>query len=90
MPNKSATLNRFPHFGLFADRAARRIGYAEDDARLIGFSTALLYAIFKAKAQAKREASEKKKEPAKEIEAKTKTLQSEKLGGVGSPTSPDC
>jgi hypothetical protein len=74
MPVKPTTLNRFPLFGLFADRAARRIGYAEDDARLLGYSTALLYAIFKAKANAKKELAEKK-EPPKEIEVKTKTLQ---------------
>lgn len=75
MPNKSPTLNRFPLFGLFAHQAARRMGYDEDDARLLGYSTALLYAIFKAKAQAKKEAAEKKKALPKEIEAKTKTLQ---------------
>jgi hypothetical protein len=75
MPEKPTTLNRFPLFGLFAHRAARRIGYAEDDARLLGYSTALLYAIFKAKAQAKKEPTEKKKELPKEIKAKTKALQ---------------
>ena len=55
---KSPTLNRFPLFGLFAHEAAKKMGYAEDDARLLGFSTALLYAIFKAKAQAKKEKAE--------------------------------
>jgi hypothetical protein len=29
------TLNRFSLFGLFASRAARHLGYAEDDARLL-------------------------------------------------------
>jgi hypothetical protein len=72
---KPPTLNRFPLFGLFAHQAARRIGYSEDDARLLGFSTALLYAIFKVKAQAKKEPTEKKKELPKEIQAKTSTLQ---------------
>ena len=73
---KSPTLNRFPLFGLFAHEAAKKMGYAEDDARLLGFSTALLYAIFKAKAQAKKEKAEsKKKELPTEIAAKTKTLQ---------------
>jgi len=71
---KPTTLNRFPLFGLFAHQAAKKMGYAEDDARLLGYSTALLYAIFKAKFQAKKEAVEKKELPA-EIEAKTKTLQ---------------
>ena len=73
---KPTTLNRFPLFGLFAHEAARRMGYAEDDARLLGYSTALLYAIFKAKAQAKKEKTESaKKELPKEIAAKTKPLQ---------------
>lgn len=76
---KSPTLNRFPLFGLFAHQAARQMGYPEDDARLLGYSTALLYAIFKAKAQKKREKTEeeptKKKELPKEIVAKTKPLQ---------------
>ncbi len=75
MPNKPPTLNRFPLFGLFAHQAARHMGFDEDDARLLGYSTALLYAIFKAKAQAKKLTAEKKKELPKEIEAKTKTLQ---------------
>ncbi len=76
MPDKKPTLNRFPLFGLFAYRAAKKTGYPEEDARLLGFSTALLYAIFKAKSQAKKEKPEKeKKELPKEIEAKTKTLQ---------------
>ena len=74
MPQRT-TLNRFPLFGLFAHQAARRTGYAEDDARLLGYSTALLYAIFKVKAQAKKETAEKKKELPKEIAAKTKPLQ---------------
>ncbi len=75
MPDKRSTLNRFPLLGLFAYRAARRIGYSEDDARLLGYSTALLYAIFKAKAQAKKEPPEKKKELPEEIrKAKTETI----------------
>jgi hypothetical protein len=73
---KPTTLNRFPLFGLFAHEAAKRMGYPEDDARLLGYSTALLYAIFKAKAQVKKtEAEPKKKELPTEIAAKTKTLQ---------------
>jgi hypothetical protein len=77
---KSPTLNRFPLFGLFAHQAAKHMGYPEDDARLLGYSTALLYAIFKAKSQSKKEKGEKdetelKKELTKEIEDKTKTLQ---------------
>jgi hypothetical protein len=74
---KSPTLNRFPLFGLFAHQAARRLGYPEDDARLLGYSTALLYAIFKAKAQAKKAEKEpaKKKELPEEIAAKSRPLQ---------------
>ncbi len=42
-----ATLNRFPLWGLFASRAALRIGYSDSEARLLGYSTALLYAILR-------------------------------------------
>ncbi len=75
MPEKKPTLNRFPLFGLFAFRAAKKLGYPEADARLLGYSTALLYAIYKAKAQAKKEKPEKEAKPPKKMEAKTKTLQ---------------
>ena len=78
MADKKITLNRFPLFGLFAYRAARHMGYPENDARLLGYSTALLYAIFKAKATASKEKGEKeeaKKKLPREIEAETKTLQ---------------
>ena len=53
------------------------LGYSEDDSRLLGYSTALLYAIFKAKAQARKSEKEpaKKKELPKEIAAKAKSLQ---------------
>jgi len=76
MPEKKLTLNRFPLFGLFAYRAATKAGYPDEDARLLGFSTALLYAIFKATSQAKKEKTEKeKKELPTEIEVKTKTVE---------------
>lgn len=42
-----ASLNRFPVFGLFAARAALKLGYADDEAKMLGYGTALLYAIFK-------------------------------------------
>ena len=74
---KTPTLNRFPLFSLFAHQAARHMGYSEDDARLLGYSTALLYAIYKAKAQARKETAEKeptKKGLPQDIEAKAKTL----------------
>ena len=73
MPDKKPTLNRFPLFGLFAYRAARKLGYPEDDARLLGYSTALLYAIYKAKAQAKKEKPEKKEKKLPEEVKKAKT-----------------
>jgi len=51
---KPPTLNRFPLFGLFAYRAALRIGHPEPAARLLGYSTALLYAIFKTRGQGRQ------------------------------------
>ena len=76
MPDKT-TLNRFPLFGLFAYRAARRMKYPEETARLLGYSTAVLYAIFKAKSQKKGEGAEKEpKKMPKELEtAKTGTIE---------------
>jgi hypothetical protein len=76
MPNKT-TLNRFPLFGLFAYRAALRMKYPEETARLLGYSTAVLYAIFKAKAQKQRKSTEKEpKKMPKEVEtAKTGTIE---------------
>jgi hypothetical protein len=58
MPDKPATLNRFPLFGLFAYRAALKMKYPEEIAKLFGYSTAVLYAIFKAKAQKQSESVE--------------------------------
>lgn len=78
MPEKKLTLNRFPLFGLFAYRAAKKLDYPEEDSRLLGYSTALLYAIYKAKAQAKREKPEKeaKKELPEQVQkAKTATVE---------------
>jgi hypothetical protein len=39
------TLNRFPLLGLWAEEAARRIGYARDEAESLGHAYAVLYAI---------------------------------------------
>ena len=72
---KTTILNRFPLFGLFANRAARKMGYSDEEARLLGYSTALLYAIFKAKAQKKDRGPKAKKEPPKEV----KTLETETM-----------
>jgi hypothetical protein len=41
------SLNRFPIFGLFAQRVAVKLGYKENEAKLLGHGTALLYSIFK-------------------------------------------
>jgi hypothetical protein len=70
------TLNRFPLFGLFAYRAANHMGYPEEDGKLLGYSTAVLYAIFKAKLLTKKGKAEKeKKELPEEIrKAKTDTI----------------
>ena len=67
------SLNRFPLFGLFAYRAARRMGYGEEEGRLLGYSTALLYAIFKVKGRGKKEGPPKEAERAPE-EAKADTV----------------
>ncbi len=73
---KSPTLNRFPLFGLFAQRAARRMGYTDEEARLLGYSTALLFAIYKAKGQKKDRGEKPKKEIPKEVKAlKTETIE---------------
>ena len=71
------TLNRFPLFGLFAYRAALKMKYPDETARLLGYSTAVLYAIFKAKAQKQKEGTEKEaKKMPKEVEtAKTGTIE---------------
>jgi hypothetical protein len=39
------TLNRFPILGLWAEEAARRIGYSKDEAESLGHAYAVLYAI---------------------------------------------
>lgn len=74
MPETKSTLNRFPLFGLFAYRAARNMGYAEEEARLLGYSTAVLYAIFKAKSKSKEKKPEKEnKKELPEVVKKAKT-----------------
>jgi hypothetical protein len=39
------TLNRFPLLGLWAEEAARRVGYTKDEAEAFGHAYAVLYAI---------------------------------------------
>jgi hypothetical protein len=73
------SLNRFPLFGLFSHRAARRMGYSEEEARLLGYSTALLYAIFKAKGAMERKGVVK--ETAKAPEAKEARADTLRFGG---------
>jgi hypothetical protein len=72
------TLNRFPLFGLFSARAAKRMGYSDRASRLLGYSTALLYAIFKAKAHKQKESADtqaKKKMPEEARRAETGTVE---------------
>lgn len=57
--SKSDTLNRFPLFGLFAYRAARREGHSDRKSKLLGYSMAVLYAIFKSQAQRRKEEKER-------------------------------
>jgi len=54
------TLNRFPLFGLFCCRAALRMSKSETQSELLGYSMAVLYAIFKSQAQRRREGKTKK------------------------------
>lgn len=75
---EKTTLNRFPLFGLFAYRAVLRMRHSDTTARLLGYSTALLYAIFEAKAQSQKASIDKetKKELPKEVKrAKTGTVE---------------
>ena len=89
MNDKPTTLNRFPLFGLFAYRAALRMKYPEETAKLLGYSTAVLYAIFKAKAQKQKESTEKEaKKMPKEVEtAKTGTIENWRQSNSPSSTA---
>ena len=58
--SEETTLNRFPLFGLFCCRAALRMGKSETQSELLGYSMALLYAIFQSQAQRRREGKAKK------------------------------
>ncbi|MBN1362078.1 MAG: hypothetical protein JW993_15900 [Sedimentisphaerales bacterium] len=71
------TLNRFPLFGLFCCRAALRMGKSETQSELLGYSMAVLYAIFKSQVQRRREGKEKKEKrelPEEARRAKTELL----------------
>jgi hypothetical protein len=67
------TLNRFPLLGLWAEEAARRLGYTGAEAEALGHAYAVLYAI-RARGKPKQPAEEKPaaRKPAKR--AKTETL----------------
>src|SRR5690242_5637434 len=56
-----ATLNRFPLLGLWAEEAARRIGYPKAEAESLGHAYAVLYAI---RAQRLRQPAKEKEEKA--------------------------
>ncbi|MEJ2722224.1 MAG: hypothetical protein P8181_13980, partial [bacterium] len=60
MADDKRTLNRFPLYGLFCYRAALRAGKSDTQAKLLGYSMAVLYAIFKSQAQRRREGKAKK------------------------------
>jgi hypothetical protein len=79
--SEKSTLNRFPLFGLFAHRAARRIGYSKRASHLLGYSTALLYAIFKAKAQKQRRSTDEKAHKKLPAEAREATISHIEFGG---------
>ena len=56
------TLNRFPLLGLWAEEAARRLGYTKGEAEALGHAYAVLYAI-RARGQPKKAAEHPKKRP---------------------------
>ncbi len=66
------TLNRFPLLGLWAEEAARRIGFRKDEAESLGHAYAVLYAI-RARGKPKQEKEEpaapahKKRPPAEQL-----------------------
>jgi hypothetical protein len=68
------TLNRFPLLGLWAEEAARRLGYTRGEAEALGHAYAVLYAIRARGPQHKKAAEEKKpaakpaREPAEQVE----------------------
>jgi hypothetical protein len=55
------TLNRFPLLGLWAEEAARRLGYTKGEAEALGHAYAVLYAI-RARGQPQRAPGHEKKE----------------------------
>jgi hypothetical protein len=55
-----ATLNRFPLLGLWAEEAARRLGYTRAEAESLGHAYAVLYAI-RARGQPHKPAEHEKK-----------------------------
>ncbi len=59
------TLNRFPLLGLWAEEAARRIGYTRGEAEALGHAYAVLYAIRLQKARHPEPAGDKEKAPAR-------------------------
>jgi hypothetical protein len=61
------TLNRFPLLGLWAEEAARRLGYSKGEAEALGHAYAVLYAI-RAQRGAKPPAERAKKEAAPGVE----------------------
>jgi hypothetical protein len=58
------TLNRFPLLGLWAEEAARRLGYTKGEAESLGHAYAVLYAIRAQKVRPPAGAKEKPAKPA--------------------------
>ena len=81
MSDEKTTLNRFPLFGLFCYRAAIRMGKSETQSKLLGYSMAVLYAIFKSQAQRRKETQEKEQERKLPEEAKRAKTDMLKFGG---------
>ncbi len=66
------TLNRFPLLGLWAEEAARRMGYTKAEAESLGHAYAVLYAI---RAQRLRKpAKEKEEKPTRRKRPRAETL----------------
>jgi hypothetical protein len=57
------TLNRFPLLGLWAEEAARRLGYTRGEAEALGHAYAILYAI-RARGRPQKAAERERKRPA--------------------------
>jgi hypothetical protein len=69
------TLNRFPLLGLWAEEAARRLGYTKGEAEALGHAYAVLYAIRARGPQPKRAAEKEEKWAAKPARKPTEQVE---------------